>query len=72
MLNAVIAALGPGIATISISFLTAELTSRVPGSEIEGVPASETIPQFSPEFILSTISSIFLFSFLALVTTNGF
>ena len=45
---ALIAAHAPGIGTISILFSIAPLTTSAPGSEIPGVPASETIATFCP------------------------
>ena len=56
MLKAKIAALAPGIPNTSIPLLIAAFTNRVPGSEIDGVPASETKAQTSPDSILSSIS----------------
>ena len=43
-------ALTPGIGSIGISALTQASTSSIPGSEIPGVPASETSAIDSPDF----------------------
>ena len=47
-INALIAAHAPGIGIIFILFLIASFTISSPGSEIPGVPASETNAIFSP------------------------
>lgn len=48
LVRAEINAQAPGIATTSILFFIACLTISNPGSEIAGVPASETRAMFSP------------------------
>ena len=55
-------AVGPGKVSKSILFLTHSLTSKKPGSEIDGVPASETNANIFPEFNFSMILSSFLCS----------
>ncbi len=57
MLKEEVAAQGPGIVSISISFSQASFMSLYPGSEIPGVPASETSAIFFP-FSNSLASSI--------------
>ena len=51
-----IAAQGPGIETISKSLFIRSRTNLYPGSEIKGVPLSETKARFKP---LSKYSTIF-------------
>lgn len=62
-INAFIAAQAPGIGIISISFFIAFLTISSPGSDIPGVPASETIAIFSPFRTLLINILLFTFSF---------
>ena len=50
--NAVIAAVAPGMGIISIPFFIAAEINLVPGSEMPGVPASETNAQLSSFSIL--------------------
>jgi DNA polymerase III alpha subunit len=57
--SAEIAAQGPGIAKTGIFSSAQSLTKSSPGSDIAGVPASLTIAQDSPFFILAIISSPF-------------
>ena len=59
---AFIAAQAPGIGTISILFFIASLTIFSPGSEIPGVPASETTAIFSPFNTFSIKILLFIFS----------
>jgi len=59
----VIIADGPGITSISISFSIASFIINSPGSEIQGVPASETRPTLLPDFNISIISFLTFFSF---------
>jgi len=54
---------GPGIISTSISFSIASFTINSPGSEIQGVPASETSPTLFPDFNISIISFLTFFSF---------
>lgn len=60
LINALIAAQAPGIGIISIFSLIASLTIFSPGSEIPGVPASETSAIFSP-FNIFSIKTLLLF-----------
>jgi len=53
----------PGIGIISISFFIASFTISSPGSDIPGVPASETIAIFSPFNAFSINILLFIFSF---------
>ena len=48
-------AVGPGKVSKSILFSTHSLTSKKPGSEIDGVPASETNANIFPDFNFSMI-----------------
>ena len=45
----------PGIGKISISLITHSLTNIAPGSEIDGVPASEIKETIDPDFKISII-----------------
>ena len=49
-MRAVIPALAPGIDTTGISPSIAALTRSCPGSEIEGIPASDTWAKDLPSF----------------------
>ncbi len=60
---ALIAAHAPGIGIISISFSIASFTISSPGSDIPGVPASETIAIFSPFKSFSINILLLTFSF---------
>ena len=66
IVRAVITAEVPGIGTTSICSLIALEINLTPGSEIAGVPASETNAQFSPDLILLITFGIFFFSLTAL------
>ena len=52
----------PGIGKISISLITHSLTNIAPGSEIDGVPASEIIETTDPDFKISITFDKFFFS----------
>ena len=62
-INALINAQAPGIGIISMPFFIASLTISSPGSDIPGVPASETIAIFSPFNTFSINILLFIFSF---------
>ena len=57
MLRAVMAAQGPGMAQTVMPAAVHCLTRSSPGSEMAGLPASETRAQVSPDKILSRIFS---------------
>ena len=61
-INPLIAAHGPGIGIISISFFFASFTISSPGSDITGVPASDTNAIFFPSINLLINSSLFISS----------
>ena len=50
-LNAVVAAHGPGRASIEIPYFLASLKNLYPGSDIVGVPASDTRATLNPNFM---------------------
>ena len=52
----------PGIGIISTLFLIASFTISSPGSEMPGVPASETIAIFLPSNSFSIKIGLFFFS----------
>src|SRR5664279_112573 len=55
-------AVGPGRVSIGISFSTHVLTNKKPGSEMPGVPASDTRAIVCPSRILEQTDSTFLCS----------
>ena len=61
-ISALIHAHAPGIGTISILFSIAPFTISSPGSDIAGVPASETIAIFFPSNICLIKLCVFIFS----------
>ena len=66
IVSPVITAEVPGTGTTSISSFIASEINLTPGSEIAGVPASETNAQLSPDLILAITFGIFFFSLTAL------
>ncbi len=58
-IKAVIPAEAPGRATTVMSSAIAAFTKSCPGSEIDGIPASDTCAKFFPAFKRSINSGIF-------------
>ena len=70
--NKVVIADGPGIGMISISSLWRALINNAPGSEMIGVPASETNTIFFPFFSSAITCWTLLFSLNFCKLNNGF